>query len=168
MSGTHKFGTALRRIARNLAWDEQGSNLVEQAIVVTMFLALIFGIIDFGRALYTYHLVSSSAREGTRYGTVRGSASALCTGTAGGCSPQGDEIGPYLQNAATGIGINPASLQVQVQYYASANMGCTANDVYNPGCIVQVRVRYPFRFMFPLLPALTYTMTSTSQMIISQ
>ena len=168
MSGKNNRRTPAWIAAEKASRGERGSSLIEYAFVVTALLMLLFGIIDFGRALYTYHLVSHSAREGTRYGIVRGSASTLCTGVACGCSPQGAEIVTYLQNAATGIGVNAASLQVTVQYLASTNMGCTVNGFYNPGCNIQVNVQYPFKFSFPLLPALTYTMTSTSEMIISQ
>ena len=60
--------------AVNPSHHERGSALVEFAIASTVALTLIFGIVDFGRGLYTYHLVSNAARAGSRYAIVRGSA----------------------------------------------------------------------------------------------
>src|SRR6202011_4519957 len=62
------------------AVSERGSALVEFAIASTVALTMIFGIIDFGRGLYTYHLVANAARAGSRWAMVRGN-----TCTAAGC-----------------------------------------------------------------------------------
>lgn len=49
------------------------ANLTESLICV-MLLLLIAGILEFGRALYTYHTVSNAARLGSRWAMLRGSA----------------------------------------------------------------------------------------------
>ncbi len=147
---------------------ERGSSLVEYAMVLTVLFTLLFGTIDFGRALYTYHLVSSAAREGSRYAIVRGSASTLCNGSPGGCPSDGSGVTTYLQTGSTGIGINPTLLAVNVAYQPSANTGCQISGSDNPGCMVQVQVQYPFQFSLPFLPSATYTIGSTSEMVISQ
>ena len=46
---------------------ERGQVLAEFAVVSLAVLMMVFGIIDCGRALYTYHLVSDDARLGSRY-----------------------------------------------------------------------------------------------------
>src|SRR5277367_4330936 len=50
---------------------ERGSSLVEQSFIIVFLLTLMLGIIDCGRALYTYHFVSNVAREATRWASVR-------------------------------------------------------------------------------------------------
>ena len=45
--------------------SQSGSVLVEYALTIVIFLTLMFGIVDFGRALFTYHYVSEAAREAT-------------------------------------------------------------------------------------------------------
>jgi Flp pilus assembly protein TadG len=50
--------------------DETGAALVEFAITLTMLLVLVFGIIDFGRALFTMNNLTQAAREGARYGAI--------------------------------------------------------------------------------------------------
>jgi hypothetical protein len=80
----HKRGEAMEKgpTCMTLRANQRGSALVEQALVLTILLAVIFGIIDSGRALYTYHFVSQAAREATRWASVRGST---CVGLTGGC-----------------------------------------------------------------------------------
>jgi Flp pilus assembly protein TadG len=49
---------------------ERGQALLEFALVVPIFLVLVFGIVDFGWALKTWITVTNSAREGARFGAV--------------------------------------------------------------------------------------------------
>jgi Flp pilus assembly protein TadG len=49
--------------------DQQGSNVVEFAVFLPIFLILVFGIIDFGHAWYMKQLMVNASREGARYGT---------------------------------------------------------------------------------------------------
>jgi hypothetical protein len=55
--------------------------LVEFALVVPLFLLLLFGIVDFGLALNDYNSVRQGVREGAREGVVA-EFGAACTGTA--------------------------------------------------------------------------------------
>ncbi|MDB5073764.1 MAG: TadE family protein [Candidatus Eremiobacteraeota bacterium] len=138
---------------------ERGNALVEFAIASTAALTLMLGIIDSARALYTYHLVSSAARQGTRYAMVRGSS---CT--AAGCPASADTIQTYVRGLAPGI--DPSSLAVTTTW--SSASGCTDPANQGAGCVVAVNASYPFRFIIPLLPRFTMTMSSTSQIVISQ
>jgi Flp pilus assembly protein TadG len=141
--------------------NDSGSALAEFAIVSTALIVLILGIIDFGAALYTYHLVSNGARLGTRYAIVRGSS---CT--AAGCPATSAGIQTYVRAQAPGI--DPNAMSVSATW--PGNAGCSSvSAAYNgPGCVVAVRVQYPFRLIIPLMPSLTLNMTSTSQMVIAQ
>ena len=42
---------------------------MEFAILVPVFLLLVFGIVDFGHAWYMKHMMSDASREGARYAT---------------------------------------------------------------------------------------------------
>ena len=44
--------------------------MVEYALGLTLFLYLVMGVVDFGRAFFTYNIVSNVAREAARYATV--------------------------------------------------------------------------------------------------
>ena len=46
---------------------ERGSTLVEFAIGATVFLSLLFGVLEFGRGLWVHNALSDAARRGARY-----------------------------------------------------------------------------------------------------
>lgn len=48
--------------------DERGTTLIEFTIVITILLALTFGMIDFGRYVYAISVVRAAAQEGARAG----------------------------------------------------------------------------------------------------
>ncbi|MBX3016186.1 MAG: pilus assembly protein [Caldilineaceae bacterium] len=50
--------------------NEQGTTLIEFALVLTLLLTLTFGMIDFSRYIYTISVVRSAAQEGARAGVV--------------------------------------------------------------------------------------------------
>jgi len=54
----------------NLRKDERGTSMAEFAIVATFFFMLIFGIIEFGRLLYTINALTDAARRGARYAVI--------------------------------------------------------------------------------------------------
>ena len=49
---------------------QTGSTTVEFALVMLMFLMVVFGIMDFSRLLYTWNTANEVAREGARYAVV--------------------------------------------------------------------------------------------------
>ncbi len=59
--------------------DTRGAALMEFAIVATVFLTLVFGIIEFGRLLWTHNALKSAAQQGARYATLRKSDAASIT-----------------------------------------------------------------------------------------
>lgn len=70
-------GRAIRNLSRR-AKDEQGSSLVEMALVsVFVFFPLLFGIIEFSYAWYAYNWVNMAARQATRFAVVRGTESCI-------------------------------------------------------------------------------------------
>ena len=58
--------------------SERGQAMVEFAMIVPIFLLLVFAIVDFGMGLYSWITVTNAAREGARMGTV-GADSATIT-----------------------------------------------------------------------------------------
>ena len=61
-----------------------GQSLVEFALVLPIFLLLLFGLIDIGRFVYTANALNEAAREGARFGSVAG-GSAGCSGGREAC-----------------------------------------------------------------------------------
>ena len=101
---------------------ERGSSLPEAAIVMSVLLAMLFGIIDFGRATYTYAYVAQVARQGARWMIVRGSQ---CT-VLDHCNAQSSDVQTYVRGLGQGAtdsskigataGFNPAPARPEVRY----------------------------------------------------
>lgn len=50
--------------------NERGQDLVEYAITLPIFMILVFGIIDIGRAAYYFSALQNGSREAARYAIV--------------------------------------------------------------------------------------------------
>jgi hypothetical protein len=50
--------------------DESGTSIAEFAIVASIFFTIIFGIIEFGRLVYTHNALTDAARRGARYAVI--------------------------------------------------------------------------------------------------
>ena len=55
---------------KDLTRYEQGQGLVEFAFVATLILVLFVGMVDLGRALFTYMALRDAAQEGATYGSI--------------------------------------------------------------------------------------------------
>jgi Flp pilus assembly protein TadG len=144
---------------------ERGGSLPETALVLAVCLAMLFGIIDFGRAMYTYTFVGQVARQGARWAIVRGSQ---CT-VLDHCNATKDDIQTYVRSLSEGATL-PSSIQVTNATWNACPAGGSSNA---PGCTLTVTVTYPFNFMLPFMPTsggklLTMNMTSSAQMVVSQ
>ena len=143
---------------------ERGQALVEFAFAASIALTLIFGIIDFGRALYAYDLVAQVARVGTRYAIVHASIPAHdCSNPAVGTTPCETDVVAYIKSKMTGV--DPTQITVKTPFtWEGADTTCMATA--SPGCTVGIEVDYNFTFVTLPLPA--QTIKSYSQMVISQ
>ncbi|HEY0394559.1 MAG TPA: TadE/TadG family type IV pilus assembly protein [Candidatus Elarobacter sp.] len=145
---------------RTVTSRERGSSMAEFAIALTASLTLITGIVEFGRGIYTYHLVANAARMGSRYAIVRGGT---CTAT--GCPATQTSVQTYVRGLAPEL--NGANLTVTSTWTTTTS--CTSIPANTAGCQVAVRVTYPLTFAaVPMLPRFTMSMSSTSTMIMSQ
>jgi Flp pilus assembly protein TadG len=75
----------LRLIRRRRKNGEKGQALAEFALLVPLFLILLFAIVDFGMGFHSWITVTNSAREGARVGAVHpplNVASSPCSGKA--------------------------------------------------------------------------------------
>jgi Flp pilus assembly protein TadG len=122
---------------------------VEFALGFVLRFSIIFGIIDFGRALYAYDAISDAARIGTRYAIVRG-ASSNSPVTA-------STVAWYVANNCC-AGLDPNAITVTTTWSPNNQAGST----------VTVQVNYTLTFMTPLLPTWSVPMSATSAMVISQ
>ena len=140
---------------------EDGNNLIEYALVFMVFMSLLLGIVDFSRALYSYHFLSNAAREATRWAAVRGSTCAndgSCTAPA---SPA--DIQTYVTNI-TPPGVDSTKLTTTPSWPPTG--AACPGGVNNPGCTVEVQVSYQFDFVVPFIRSTPLTLSSSSEMTI--
>jgi Flp pilus assembly protein TadG len=145
---------------------EDGTDLVEFAIVFLLLMTLLFGIAGFGHALYAYHFVSNEAREATRWAAVNGSTCATdssCTAPATRA-----DIQSFVTNH-TPLGIDSTQVTANATWNPPGSFGPSTCSTTNnaPGCTVEVQVSYNFRFVFPLIRTTVLPLSSTSEMVIS-
>src|ERR1041385_4811710 len=105
--------------------NERGSTLVEFAIGVTVFLTAMFGVLEFGRALWVHNALTDAARRGARYATMHSSTDA---DSVKNVVVYGDPAGggqPMLENLSTnnvevtynGFGLNDGTVSVKITNY---------------------------------------------------
>lgn len=153
---------------------ECGAAMIETALSAIVFLTVIFGIFEACLAVYSYHYISEVAREATRYAIVRGSslgvdcaAPTYATCIAQGGSNNAGDIATYVQNIGF-PGIVANNITVNSTWLTSTGAACgTADSCKAPGNQVQVNVQYLFPLVIPFIPTTNVTMSSTSQMVIS-
>jgi Flp pilus assembly protein TadG len=170
---------------------ERGSALVEFALVLTALFMMVFGIMDFSRAIYAYHFVSGAAREATRFASVRGSSCKTATVTP--CPVQATDVTTYVYGilpsgmavtstagggttCQSGNPATPNTLWVCATWPGAAETGTlstscvTTNGVNSPGCPVKVTIQYQYGFSLPYLVnnISSVNMSSTSEVVISQ
>jgi TadE-like protein len=68
----------MQRLAARIRRGERGTTMAEFAIISAIFFMLIFGIIEFGRLLYTHNALTDAARRGARYAALHKEAAIDC------------------------------------------------------------------------------------------
>ena len=135
-----------------------------------MLLMAVFGVIDFSRALYTYHFVSYAAEQGARYAMVRGGdwTSSCSSYTSYACTASTANVQSYVQSL-TPPGITASSVSATPTWpgttVSGSTTGCSVTT--DQGCLVKVKVSYAFHFMLPYLPVAGLSMTATSEQVIA-
>src|SRR5262245_38530209 len=89
------------RIRTNRRAQRRGATAVETAVVISIALLFIFGIIEYGRFLFYLHVADNAAREAARYaavhtndGTVLGALTDTPTFDAGNATYPGAFLAP--------------------------------------------------------------------------
>jgi Flp pilus assembly protein TadG len=99
---------------RRLRTRTEGAATVEFAIIISVFLLIVAGIMDFGHAWYMQQVITNASREGARYGIT------------------------YATNSS-GIRIAPSALSPSIDTYVKTNYKLTtslpadAQPIITPG-----------------------------------
>jgi Flp pilus assembly protein TadG len=86
---------------------QRGAAAVELALVMVPLLLLVFGVAEFGRAIYQYNTLAKATRDAARYLSAQapgeGHAQAVCLAVHGNTSCTGTALAPGLTAAQVQI-----------------------------------------------------------------
>jgi len=126
----------------------RGSTMLEGALVMTTFVILLVGSMDFGRLGFAYSSVTYAAHQAARFAATNGSASGHAASVA-----------TIQANADSNVlGLDATKLTVSVTW--------TPNN--NPGSQVQVVVSYGFKPLVVPISSSSLTLKSTAVDVITQ
>jgi Flp pilus assembly protein TadG len=140
----------MRIVSLGSAAKSDGQTMMEFAMVASIFLLLMFAIMQMALIVYNYNTVCMAAREAVRYAIVHSPASRNPATTA--------QIQQVAINNA--VGLNAGQLNVTVNWPADAELPLQDD--------AQVKVSYQYQLNIPFLAPATMTLASTSQMLVSQ
>jgi Flp pilus assembly protein TadG len=131
--------------------NERGATLVEFSIGITVFLTAMFGVLEFGRALWAHNALTDAARRGARYAAMHTQAS----------EAQVKNVVVYGNEGGTGRPMLPnlSATNVDVDYN---------NFQLNDGTVTVSINEYQFQLIIPLvgttitMPHYSTTLTAES------
>ena len=132
----------------------RGQALVEFALVLPVIVLLIFGIVDVGRAVFTYNTLSEAARQASRTAIVNRSSGAAA--------------GAAIDYAPT-LGLTTSDVHVCYKISTSTQRDCNALGTQPcstivVGCLAIVDVSLPYTPLTPVISNIlgTVNLSSTS------
>jgi Flp pilus assembly protein TadG len=123
------------KVARAKNRRRRGVTVVESALVLSVFLLLLFGIFEYCRFLMVLHVTNNAAREGARYASVNVNNSAVTSTTITSYTTQ---MMSGVQNNLTGYAVavyavDPTGLTLSPPVIRAATSSTATPPVYpNP------------------------------------
>ena len=138
--------------------NNKGQSLVEMALVCMIFFFLLFGILEFGRALYTYNTIVQNTRAAARWAVVNVLDNSDVADIA-----KTKNVVLYGNPTGSGtpllIGMTAAMVNVSVNPL-EVDTGTPPKPISQK---ISVSVSgYPFQFIIPLAPNITIPAFETS------
>ena len=138
-------------MSKTFRTGERGSTLVEFSIAAMVFLTAMFGVIEFGRALWVHNALTDAARRGARYAVTHSSGDAAKVKNVVVYGNPAGGTKPLIPNLSTG--------NVTVNYSSFA---------LNKGTATVGIDKYQFKFVIPIvgktitMPKYSTTLTGES------
>jgi Flp pilus assembly protein TadG len=150
--------TRMKSLRRGLAHlrGNRGQSLVEFAITFSILIGFVFAFIEVCLMFYTFYMISESAREGSRYAAMHGSA--CQTAALASCTASASAINMYV---------------AQLGYPNLGGGTMTVNTTFPDGSQapanhVTVAITYTFPIAMAFVPRSTWTLSTSSTMTILQ
>lgn len=142
----------LKRIIRIQNEKQRGATAVEFAIVILLFITIIFGIIEFGLLMYNQHIVTNASREGARYGIVYSFPDRI------NANDIKATVTSYGSQYIISFGNKDWDVEVRNLETGNQNQGCVTHSDR-----LMVQASYDYHFLF--IPIATKKLLSTAIMI---
>ena len=124
--------------------------MAEFAMVALVCFGLLYAVMQMSSAVYSYHMVSSAAREAVRYAIVHSPTGPNPAST--------DQIEQVAKDYASGL--DQSQLTVTATFPNDPRLS-TQKDA-------KVVVTYNFPLSIPFISPITLSLSSTSKMLVSQ
>ena len=108
---------------------QHGQSVVEMALLLPAFLLLVLGMLDLGRAVYTYNVLSNAVRDGCRVAIVDSNTNAA--------------VIQAVRQSAVAVNLSPANV--------------TISGARTPGSTVTVSALFVFQPVTPLIQGIVGT-----------
>jgi Flp pilus assembly protein TadG len=126
---------------------QEGSSIVEFALVLPVLILVLAGVIDLGHAFHDYIVINNAAREGARFASHFPNEPTLIKETT--------------RDEAINTGVTISTTQVSVD---CLNANCSTTLSGDP---ITVTVRYGYRtLLLQIIGVRTITLTSRTQMVV--
>jgi Flp pilus assembly protein TadG len=147
---------------RRLARSERGTALVEFALIAPLLFFLVFGIIEFGRALNYYNDLTQLAGQGARAAIVSRNPDSTAVGTASAnCPANNQTIQCQIAKTFPTDGELKSGMSVCLgTLNTSSGQISTPATTPTIGAPITIRTKFPFHFLTNLFGA-SITLTST-------
>lgn len=122
--------------------------MVEFALILPLFILLLFGILDFGRAIYGYNTINNAAREGARWAIVDQTVA---------------DIQATAAQHSVALGIADSDVEVEFVNNATGAVCTTLGTASAAACSAVVRVPYQYTAVTPVINALVGVIQMTGE-----
>lgn len=134
--------------------SERGAELVEFALVLPFMLLCCLGVIEFGRAYYTYNILAKAVRDGARFASADSITSAGAISTTTRTNTRNVVV--YGNTTGTGSAKLPG--------LATGQVTVSANTITLSEHYVTVSVAYPYTPLFRLVMPSNLTLSPSVRM----
>ena len=134
--------------------SEKGQSLVEFSVMAIVLLMLVQGVLDLGRAYFTFLALKDAAADGAYFGAayprcIDGAGGDARDNSLGGCVNPNNIDYRVRKSAPSGGLVDWTNATVTTTYADPTN--------YAPGSLVTVTVRSQYRLLTPLIGAIAGT-----------
>lgn len=141
----------------------RGQALAEFALILLPLVVILFGILDFGRAIYAYNTLSNAARAGVRVAIVNQNAAGTgCAGGTLGTPPSTTQVSAHDCAVQAAVAVGPVTVSVLYRDYTDSSP-CSPVQV---GCLAEVTTSTTFVPVTPIISGLVgsgIALSSTSK-----